>query len=109
MVNDTNHFKWRGYDLRKIPDGDAFDYGMLPPGFLDEILPPCGIPKRRAWVSTSVHGKSPSEAARLCMVPVPLRLPNKFLGPDHLPTFMSACALPGSGRPVFYPGERPDL
>jgi PemK-like, MazF-like toxin of type II toxin-antitoxin system len=31
MVSEGDEFVWPGYDLRKIPNTDRFDYGFLPP------------------------------------------------------------------------------
>ena len=59
------------------------------------------------FLLSSVHGAATAEAARLCMVPVPLRLPNKFFGPNHLPFFMSARTFPGSRWPFFQPWGAP--
>ncbi len=38
VVSEGNEFLWPGYDLRKVPQKDRFDYGLLPPGLFDQIL-----------------------------------------------------------------------
>ena len=38
VVSEGNEFDWPGYDLRKIPGGDSYDYGFLPPGFFARVL-----------------------------------------------------------------------
>jgi len=38
MVNEANQFLWPGYDLRKIPGGDEFHYGFLPPRFFNQVF-----------------------------------------------------------------------
>jgi hypothetical protein len=30
IVDEGNEFLWSGYDLRKIPCADCYDYGFLP-------------------------------------------------------------------------------
>jgi hypothetical protein len=34
VVSEGNEFLWPGYDLRKLPHSDRYDYGFLPPRFL---------------------------------------------------------------------------
>lgn len=37
VVDEGNEFIWPGYDLRKIPRTDRYDYGFLPPRFFNEV------------------------------------------------------------------------
>jgi hypothetical protein len=38
VVAEGNEFLWPGYDLRKRPYSDRYDYGFLPPRFFDQVL-----------------------------------------------------------------------
>ncbi len=38
IVSEGDQFVWPGYDLRKVPNTDRFDYGYLPPRFFKEVL-----------------------------------------------------------------------
>jgi hypothetical protein len=38
IVSEGDQFVWPGYDLRKAPNSDRYDYGYLPPRFFNEIL-----------------------------------------------------------------------
>lgn len=38
VISEGNEFLWPGYDLRKIPRTDRYDYGFLPPRFFNQIL-----------------------------------------------------------------------
>jgi hypothetical protein len=38
VVAEGNEFLWPGYDLRKLPHGDRYDYGFLPPRFFNQVL-----------------------------------------------------------------------
>ncbi len=38
VVSEGDQFVWPGYDLRKAPGADRYDYGYLPPRFFKEIL-----------------------------------------------------------------------
>ena len=38
VVAEGNEFLWPGYDLRKVPHKDRYDYGFLPPRFFNQIL-----------------------------------------------------------------------
>jgi hypothetical protein len=38
IVAEGNEFLWPGYDLRRLPHSDRYDYGFLPPRFFDQIL-----------------------------------------------------------------------
>ena len=38
VVAEGNEFLWPGYDLRKIPHADRYDYGFLPPRFFNQVL-----------------------------------------------------------------------
>lgn len=37
VVSEGNEFLWPGYDLRKIPPTDRYEYGFLPPRFFDRV------------------------------------------------------------------------
>lgn len=47
MVDEANRFVWPGYDLRKIPGHDRYDYGFLPPNLFQSVLS-----KARDWLKT---------------------------------------------------------
>src|SRR5580700_2862221 len=38
VVSEANKFVWPGFDLRKVPGRDQFEYGFLPPRFFDSVL-----------------------------------------------------------------------
>jgi hypothetical protein len=38
VVDEGNEFQWPGYDLRKVPRKDRYDYGFLPPRFFNQVL-----------------------------------------------------------------------
>jgi hypothetical protein len=38
IVNEGNEFLWPGYDLRKLPQSDRYDYGFLPPRFFSRVI-----------------------------------------------------------------------
>jgi hypothetical protein len=38
VVSEGNEFLWPGYDLRKIPHSDRYDYGFLPPRVFNQVL-----------------------------------------------------------------------
>ncbi len=38
VVAEGNEFLWPGYDLRKLPHSDRYDYGFLPPRLFDRVL-----------------------------------------------------------------------
>jgi len=38
VVAEGNEFVWPGYDLRKLPHSDRYDYGFLPPRFFNRVL-----------------------------------------------------------------------
>jgi hypothetical protein len=38
IVSEGNEFDWPGFDLRKIPGRDSYDYGFLPPRFFAQVL-----------------------------------------------------------------------
>lgn len=38
VVAEGNEFLWPGYDLRRIPNTDRYDYGFLPPRFFQRVL-----------------------------------------------------------------------
>lgn len=37
VVSEINEFVWPGYDLRRIPGLDRFDYGFLPPRLYTKV------------------------------------------------------------------------
>jgi hypothetical protein len=38
VVAEGNEFFWPGYDVRKVPATDRYDYGFLPPRFFTQVL-----------------------------------------------------------------------
>jgi hypothetical protein len=38
VVDEGNEFLWPGYDLRKLPHSDRYDYGFLPPRLFNQVL-----------------------------------------------------------------------
>jgi hypothetical protein len=38
VVAEDNEFLCPGYDLRKLPHGDRYDYGFLPPRFFNRVI-----------------------------------------------------------------------
>ena len=38
VVAEGNEFLWPGYDLRKLPHSDRYDYGFLPPRFFNQVV-----------------------------------------------------------------------
>jgi hypothetical protein len=38
VVAEGNEFLWPGYDLRKRPHTDRYDYGFLPPRLFDQVI-----------------------------------------------------------------------
>jgi hypothetical protein len=38
IVSEGDQFVWPGYDLRKTPGSDRYDYGFLPPKLFQSIL-----------------------------------------------------------------------
>lgn len=38
VVAEGNEFLWPGYDLRRVPHGDRYEYGFLPPRFFNRVL-----------------------------------------------------------------------
>src|SRR5260370_15353878 len=38
VAAEGNEFLWPGYDLRKLPHNDRYDYGFLPPRFFNQVL-----------------------------------------------------------------------
>jgi hypothetical protein len=38
VVAEGNEFLWPGYDLRKLPHSDRYDFGFLPPRFFNQVL-----------------------------------------------------------------------
>jgi hypothetical protein len=49
VVAEGNEFLWPGYDLRKIPNTDRYDYGFLPPRLFNTVM--------RAFVAWSSTGR----------------------------------------------------
>jgi hypothetical protein len=38
VITEGNEFLWPGYDLRKVPKSDRYEYGFLPPRFFGQVL-----------------------------------------------------------------------
>lgn len=38
VVSEGNEFLWPGYDLRRIPGSDRYEYGFLPPRFFRQVV-----------------------------------------------------------------------
>jgi hypothetical protein len=38
IISEGDQFVWPGYDLRKTPSSDRYDYGFLPPRLFHKIL-----------------------------------------------------------------------
>ena len=38
VVAEGNEFVWPGYDLRKLPHSNRYDYGFVPPRFFNQVL-----------------------------------------------------------------------
>jgi hypothetical protein len=38
VIAEGNEFLWPGYDLRKVPGADRYDYGFLPPRFFAQVV-----------------------------------------------------------------------
>jgi hypothetical protein len=38
VVSEGDQFVWPGYDLRKVPSTDRYEYGYLPPHFFNQVL-----------------------------------------------------------------------
>ncbi len=38
VVSEGDQFVWPGYDLRKVPSTDRYEYGYLPPRFFNQVL-----------------------------------------------------------------------
>ena len=38
VVSEGNEFVWPGYDLRKVPNTERYDYGFLPPRLFTRVL-----------------------------------------------------------------------
>jgi hypothetical protein len=49
VVAEGNEFLWPGYDLRRLPNSDRYDFGFLPPRLFDQVL--------KAFVSWHRRGK----------------------------------------------------
>jgi hypothetical protein len=49
IIAEGNEFIWPGFDLRKVPHKDAYDYGYLPPRFFEKV--------RDAFVEFARSGK----------------------------------------------------
>jgi hypothetical protein len=51
VVSEGNEFLWPGYDLRRVPNSDRYDYGFLPPRLFNRVLKAFvayhGVGKRR--------------------------------------------------------------
>jgi hypothetical protein len=53
VVSEGNEFLWPGYDLRKLPNSDRYDYGFLPPRFFNQVLDAFVACHRRGKSSTT--------------------------------------------------------
>ena len=38
VIDEGNEFVWPGYDLRKAPKTDQYEFGFLPPRFFNKVL-----------------------------------------------------------------------
>ena len=38
VIAEGNEFLWPGYDLRKIPNTERYDFGFIPPRFFSRVL-----------------------------------------------------------------------
>ena len=38
VITEGNEFIWPGYDLRKLPNTDRYDYGFLPPRLFNLVV-----------------------------------------------------------------------
>ncbi len=38
VVSEGNEFLWPGYDLRKVPNAEHYEYGFLPPRLFNQVL-----------------------------------------------------------------------
>jgi hypothetical protein len=38
LTDEGNQFVWPGYELRKVPGRNEFQYGVLPPRVFDQVL-----------------------------------------------------------------------
>jgi hypothetical protein len=38
VIAEGNDFLWPGYDIRKVPGTDRYDYGFLPPRFFERVI-----------------------------------------------------------------------
>jgi hypothetical protein len=38
VINEGNEFDWPGYDVRKVPGTDRYDYGFLPCSFFNAVI-----------------------------------------------------------------------
>jgi hypothetical protein len=38
VVTEGDQFVWPGYDLRKVPGAERYEYGFLPPRFFNQVL-----------------------------------------------------------------------
>ena len=56
IVSEGNEFLWPGYDLRKRPHSDRYDYGFLPPRFFNRVIEAFGD-----WYRTGRRRLTPRE------------------------------------------------
>jgi hypothetical protein len=56
IVSEGNDFQWPGYDLRKIPRTDRYDYGFLPPRFFNQVREAFG-----KWYETGRYASTPRD------------------------------------------------
>ncbi len=52
IIAEGNEFVWPGYDLKKVPNTDAYEFGILPPRFFNQV--------RDAFVAFNKAGQSTS-------------------------------------------------
>lgn len=52
VIAEGNEFVWPGYDPRKVPNTDAYEFGFLPPRFFNQV--------RDAFVAFNKVGQSVS-------------------------------------------------
>ncbi|MBY6241227.1 growth inhibitor PemK [Methylosinus sp. Sm6] len=53
VVSEGNEFLWPGYDLRKRPRTDRYDYGFLPPRLFDRVRDAFGEWRRKRRTETT--------------------------------------------------------
>ena len=56
IVDEGNEFLWPGYDLRKLPQSDRYDYGFLPPRLFNQVLEAFDSCYRTGWRRLTPRG-----------------------------------------------------